>query len=286
MKNENEWSGGEGGGGSHPPVPPSFLVRNVDNVNSQLWRAQGLLTMWDFLEYKGRIGMTKVIFQRKDDIRTLKVMPATCNSRYFNDGRWRISNQIRNRLGRFNKVSGLMITLTYDPKKIGKREAWSSFGKDTRCFLNGVNQYRKRRNWQRLHYLWVVEVQKGTGYPHVHLFFPNLRWLVPVKILNGNWSKGRSNVESPKKITVNCAGYISKYLRKMDGWLDLHLALLWSGRCRMYGFSRGFSAKVDKKESDWNRWAIVKTDNVDNLEKGLTEGGFKIDHGSKKTVAS
>jgi hypothetical protein len=233
--------------------------------------------MWDFLEYKGRIGRTNVILQRKGDYSTLKIMPVKCRSRYFDDGRLYMSRKIRKRLGKYEKVPGLMETLTYDPKKIDKREAWASFGKDTRRFLNSVNQYRKRRGWRRLHYLWVVEVQRETGYPHVHIFFPNLRWLAPLNILNGNWRQGRANIESPKKIKINCAAYISKYLRKMQGWLDLHLALLWSGHCRMYSFSRGFSAKPEKTESEWQRWHVVETDDLQQLEKGLGKGGYTIE---------
>jgi len=256
---------------------PSFLVHNKDNVNAQLHRAQGLITMWDFLEYKGRIGMTNVILNRKDDPAILKVMPVSCRSRYFDDGRLYMSRKIRRRLGKYNRVPGLMETLTYAPKKISKQEAWASFGKDVRRFLNAVNEYRKRRGWRRLHYLWVVEVQHETGYPHVHIFFPNLKWLAPLSIINGNWQQGRANIESPKKIKVNCAAYISKYLRKMRGWSDLHLALLWSGKCRMYGFSRGFSAKVEKKESEWQRWYIIETDNLEELELNLMKGGYVID---------
>ncbi len=87
---------------------PSFLVHNVDNVNAQLHGAGGLLTMWDFLEHKGRIGRTKVILNRKNDRKSLKVMPATCKSRYFDDGRLNMSYGIMARLGKFNKVPGLM----------------------------------------------------------------------------------------------------------------------------------------------------------------------------------
>lgn len=275
---------GEGGGGSHPLVSPSFLVNNMNNVNSQLHRAQGLLMMWDFLEYKGRIGITNIICNKKDDLHTLKLMPASCHSRYFNEGRWHISKGIRKRLGKYNNVPGLMVTLTYDPKKTSKREAWSSFGKDTRAFINGVNQYRKRRGWRRLHYLWVVEVQKGTGYPHVHIFFPNLKWIAPINIMNGNWSKGRSNIGSPKKIRTNCAGYVSKYLRKMNGWLDLHLALLWSGHCRMYGFSRGFSVKEEKKESEWQRFGVIVSEDIEKLKQTLISGGYKIEDGKQMAV--
>jgi hypothetical protein len=214
---------------------------------------------------------------RKDDPRILRIVPASSRSRYFDDGRLHMSSGIRKRLGRFERVPGLMGTLTYDPKKISKEEAWASYGRDTRRFINGVNQYRKRREWHRLHYLWVVEVQEDTGYPHVHIFFPNLKWLAPVSIIKGNWKNGRTNIEAPKKITVNCAAYISKYLRKMRGWSDLHLALLWSGHCRMYGFSRGFSVKDQKKESEWQRWHVVETDNLEALELNLMKGGYVID---------
>ena len=73
--------------------PPLFLVRNKDNVNAQLHRARGLITMWDFLVYKGRVGMTQIILQRKDEYSTLKIMPAKCRSRYFDDGRLYVVNQ-------------------------------------------------------------------------------------------------------------------------------------------------------------------------------------------------
>jgi hypothetical protein len=270
---------GEGGGGSHSPAYPSFLVHNKDNVNAHIYWAQSLLAMWDFLEYKGRIGRTHVILHKIDDPLVLRIMPTSCRSRYFDDGRLYMSRRIRRRLGKYEKVPGLMETLTYDIKRIGKREAWASFGKDTRRFLNAVNQYRKRRGWRRLHYLWVVEVQPSTGYPHVHIFFPRLRWIAPLDIINGNWRQGRANVESPKKIKVNCAAYISKYLRKMRGWLDLHLALLWSGKCGMYSFSRGFSARIGKLESEWQRWQIVETEHSEQLEKVLEEGGYTVEHG-------
>ncbi|WP_322354470.1 hypothetical protein [Dehalococcoides sp.] len=274
---EDRQSGGVEGWSSSPVPPPSFLVQNKDNVNAQLYRAKGLITFWDFLLYKGRVGSTVVVLQNKEDTSQLKLMPATCQSRYFEDGRLKISRSIKKRLAKYENVKGLMETLTYDPKKVTKQEAWSSFSKDTRKFLNGINQYRKRRGWQRLHYLWVVEVQKETGYPHVHIFFPNLKWLAPLAIINGNWNSGRANIESPKSIKTNCAGYISKYLRKMNGWNDLHLALLWSGRCRMYGFSRSFSVKEEKNEAEWQKWAVLYPKDKDLLEKSLEEGGFKID---------
>jgi len=173
--------------------------------------------MWNYLEYKGRVGRTHVVVSSKDDPLVLGVMPASARCRYFEEGRLRMSRSIQRRLGRYEKVPGLMQTLTYDPKRIAQPDAWASFGSDTRRFINAVNQYRKRRGWRRLHYLWMVEVQDGTGYPHVHIFFPKLKWIAPLSIINGNWRHGRANIESPRKIKVNCAAYISKYLRKMKG---------------------------------------------------------------------
>jgi len=269
--------GSGGGGGSHAAASPSFLVLNKDNVNAEAYRAEGLLAMWDFLVYKGRIGRTHVLLHKKGEASVVKIMPTSCRSRYFDTGRFNISRRIRARLGKYKRVPGLMQTLTYDTKKVRKRKAWASFGKDTRRLLNAVNQYRRRRGWRTLHYLWVVEVQPGTGYPHVHIFFPHLRWLAPLTIINGSWRQGRANIRSPKTIRVSCAGYISKYLRKMEGWLDLHLALLWSGKCRMYGFSRGFSAKSERRESEWQRWQVVETDNLEELEYNLMKGGYVID---------
>ncbi|MFC2063075.1 hypothetical protein ACFLS8_03945 [Chloroflexota bacterium] len=259
------------------PSSPSFLVRNSINVNAQLHNARGLLTMWYFMDYKVRVGMTNIILNRKDDPSVMKIIQSKWKSRYFNEGRRSISSKIKRRIGKYYHVPGLMETLTYDPKKISKMDAWANYGKDVRRFINAVNQYRYRRGWRRTHYLWVVEVQKETGYPHVHIFFPKLKWLAPLNIINGNWTKGRANIGAPKRINVNCAGYICKYLRKMEGWDDLHLAMLWSGHCRMYSFSRGFFASLDKKTPEWNRWAILQTDDLALLEKCLEDGGYTIE---------
>jgi hypothetical protein len=255
---------------------PSFLVNDTDNVNAENRRVIDLLTMWEYLVRKGRTGKKFILLINNADIRKIRIMPAKCRSRYFREGRFHISSEIKKRLGRYEKVPGLMETLTYDPKIISREEAWASFGKDTRRFLNSVNQYRIRRGWRRVHYVWVVEVQEGTGYPHVHIFFPNLRFLAPVKILSSNWSEGRANVESPKKINFNCAAYISKYLRKMDGWTDFDLVFLWKGKCRMYGFSRGFSVKPETKLTEWKKLTIIRTENIEQIMKTIKEGGYYV----------
>ncbi|MHA1974701.1 MAG: hypothetical protein ACTSW1_17020 [Candidatus Hodarchaeales archaeon] len=107
IQNSNFMVTGEEAGFSSSP--PSFLVHNIDNVNYPYSWAKGLLTMWDFLVYKGRIGRTNILLNHKLDNSLLKIVPASCKSRYFDDGRWNISRNIIKRLGRFNKVKGLKV---------------------------------------------------------------------------------------------------------------------------------------------------------------------------------
>jgi hypothetical protein len=45
----------------------------------------------------------------------------------------------------------------------------------------------------------------------------------------------------------------------------------------MYGFSRGFSAKIEKPESEWERWQLIETSKVEALESNLMKYGFVID---------
>jgi len=104
-------------------------------------------------------------------------------------------------------------------------------------------------------------------------------------IINGNWGKGRANIQSPKKVSVSCSGYVCKYLRKMEGWNDVHLALLWNSHCRMYGFSRGFLTKAEEKVSKWQLWTVlvlkvnkknVHIDRLAALIQSLKEGGYVV----------
>ena len=85
----------EGGGGSHSLASPSFLLNNMDNVNGRLYWAQSLLAVWHFKVYKGRIGRTHVILNKRDEPSVLKIMPAACGNRCFNHGRLYIASRAR-----------------------------------------------------------------------------------------------------------------------------------------------------------------------------------------------
>jgi hypothetical protein len=52
----------------------------------------------------------------------------------------------------------------------------------------------------------------------------------------------------------------------------------------MYGFSRGFSDKIEKRESEWQRWQIVETEHPEQLEKVLKEGGYTVENNERKEV--
>jgi hypothetical protein len=47
----------------------------------------------------------------------------------------------------------------------------------------------------------------------------------------------------------------------------------------MYSFSRGFSAKIEKRESEWQRWQVIETEHVEQVKKGLEEVGYAIEEG-------
>lgn len=100
---------------------PSFLVHNRDNVNAQLGRVRGLITMLGFLEYNGHVGRTSIILNKEENPSIVKIVEAKWKSRYFDDGRLYVFRKIKKRLGKYEKVPGLMEALTYDTKRIGKQ---------------------------------------------------------------------------------------------------------------------------------------------------------------------
>src|SRR5512136_977593 len=68
---------GVGVGFSSSPAPsPSFLVYiNDHNVNARLRRARRLLTKWEFLAHKGRVGRTYVLMCLRREPGTVRIMP-------------------------------------------------------------------------------------------------------------------------------------------------------------------------------------------------------------------
>ena len=57
-----------------------------------------------------------------------------------------------------------------------------------------------------LKYISVIEEQTKTSYPHVHLFYPKLHWLLPKEDVQNLWNVGRTRIEYAK--SVNIGGYV------------------------------------------------------------------------------
>jgi hypothetical protein len=184
--------------------------------------------------------------------REYKVVPGEATSRYFPEGRRRIKGRIFGRLGPYGSTNGILLTLTFDPKKISRADAWANIGKEKSRFMNHVNVWRRRKGWVKAKYLSVVEYQKGTGYPHIHMVFPKLRYLAELDVLTAIWGQADNSVDiSPEhglgyKDNFHVAGYICKYISKMDNWDILGMAYMWLNQTRLYHLSTDYTVHVDK----------------------------------------
>ena len=199
-------------------------------------------------------------------------------SRYFPGGRKRMQRNIKKRLGTRWFSPGVLFTGTYDPNRFTKDEAWGRISDDRKKILHALNMrlFRKRGKYGgSLKDLWAVEeipkyhVDKKTessyyntahGYPHIHIFFPGLRWLASTEALNELWSVGLCDVVY--KDNINCASYLCKYISKLDDWTDYSQMLIWSLHKRVYGYTAcyrlpDFSEKI-KSDSSYGGTFVTK----------------------------
>lgn len=193
----------------------------------------------DFESYQAKVRSKTTMLSRASGEQI--TIPATSGSRYFPDGQRRMVKRLRKRLGSSWSQAGVMVTLTYDPKLISKVDAWRSVGKHRREFCNRLWLYRKRHRMgnKPLGYLSVLEVQPSTGYPHVHMVLPGVRWLAPWDAVTMLWGRGHTDVRLCD--SVGPTNYICKYLSKMSGWSQEHLAYLHTFGVRMYSVGLRYS---------------------------------------------
>ncbi len=237
---------------------------------------------------------TVIILQNMETKKYRLVQPKK-SSRYFGEGRKKIRRKIHKRLGYNKGTHGVFVTLTYDPKKIARTKAWEQVGKHISNFIDNLNIIRKRKMnvKKRLTYIWVIEEQKGTGYPHVHMFFPGLNWLLSYRRIKKIWGKhGSIDI---KKACCNISKYIMKYISKLKGYSLLALAMMWKNRRRIYSFSRKFSTPAEKKEKMYELLGMYNKKKGVGFPKDKEEGGgwywagvvpfdwlFDIDPGGEK----
>ncbi len=104
-----------------------------------------------------------------------------------------------------------------------------------------------------------MEVQSGTGYPHVHLVFPYLKWLAPIAWMTEQWGQAENSVDYKIKDSMSPVSYVCKYISKLEGWSDLALSYLWVNRTRLYSMSRDYVLPdySDKRVPEWSFHGVM-----------------------------
>lgn len=207
----------------------------------------------DFEAYLDKVENTVIMIGNEEKKMFVKPME---KSRYFQEGRKYMRRRINSSYNHNKVVHGVFLTLTYNPSLCSREYAWENLGKELSRFFDAVNIARKRRflTKGRLGYLWVVEEQKGTGYPHVHVFFPGLKWLWGSDDIARMWGNGFINVKGSG--SCDMTGYLIKYIVKLDGWSKLGLSYLWKYGRRLYGISKRYRKEIEKRLSDYKMLAI------------------------------
>lgn len=229
------------------------------NVNYPVTELENYLVR-DYRMYLDKIKDSVIILGKKGE-HEYKFVDVAAGSRYFDEGRKRISRRIYASLGHNAQVSGVFLTLTVSPKLITRELAWKEFGSRISNFIDLVNVTRKRKKGfqRRLSYFWVIEEQVSTGYPHVHIFFPELKWLYQSDELARMWGLGFVKVQYK---TVSIAHYIISYMKKIQSWTDLGLSYIWAYKRRIYSISKKYRHKVVREISRWVMVGIKVKDAV------------------------
>jgi hypothetical protein len=210
-----------------------------------------------FREYRDKLADKVVIVKNRADKSLVKVIRQADASRYFPGGRKCIRAKISARMGKWSSCHGLMVTFTYDPKLISRVDAWREVSRRGSDTMDAVNVWRRRQGMDRVRGIRVLEVQKGTGYPHLHYVFPRLRWLCPISKITEWWSQAENSVDISYKDSFHPVGYVCKYISKLEGWSDEALAEIWLNRTRLYSMSRDYYLVAEERRLP--EWSLLRT---------------------------
>ncbi len=219
----------------------------------------------DFVEYIGELAEKAVLLRNRENPRRGLVVKPCDSSRYFPIGKWKAKQNIKNRFGRYYDSVGAFLTVTYDHEKYSRWDSWGRLSNDLRRFKHDVYMQYKRAGRKPPSYICAIEEQELTGYPHAHLFYPGLNWLLDKDVIKSLWGVGRTRIEKAK--SVNIGGYVCKYITKMGGWSDEALAFIWKRRIRLYSYSRCYSSPVETQEP--SEWAFLMTTTRQKIENSL-----------------
>ncbi len=219
----------------------------------------------EFVEYRDELA-EKAILLRSTENPTKGLIVKPCDSsRYFPIGKWKAKQNIMSRFGPHYTSLGAFLTLTYDHEAYPRWESWGRLRGDLGRFKHDVVMRYRRNGRNSPTFISVIEEQELTGYPHVHLFYPGLNWLLDKTILTDLWGVGRTRVEQAKQ--VNVGAYVCKYITKMGGWSDESLAFIWKHKIRLYSYSRCYRLPVENEEQ--SQWAFLMSTSRKRIEDNL-----------------
>lgn len=227
----------------------------------------------EFICYLETLEDKRVLVQNLLNGSLAKLVKPSEASRYFPGGRKRIKGKIFKRLGRWYNCPGYLLSLTFDPSKISRTDAWKQVGILRREFMNRVNRWRKRHGMPKGKFLSALEVQPGTGYPHIHLVFPYLKWLAPFDWMIEQWGQAPNSVDWKIRDSLSPVSYVCKYISKLEGWSDLALSYIWANRTRLYSMSRDYTLPdySDKRVPEWQfQRCMSKSQAVSLVVNGLS----------------
>lgn len=210
-----------------------------------------------FSEHRYKLEHTPCIFlhlrNKKDQSEAIYKFNPKLHSRYFPEGRANIQESIRQRLG--NEVQpGVFLSLTVAASDWDIVEAWGVMWKRFKGFRDALNIYRKR-HMNAKHSLLYLAAQEPheSDYPHMHAFYPGLRWLIKNEDLHKMdewWGMGSVRTEKEHR-EESAQSYVLKYISKLEGWSEPAMAMLWYHRLRLYNLSHRFYMQAPDPEWEY-----------------------------------
>src|SRR3989304_6982700 len=91
-----------------------------------------------FLEYLDDLEEKAIILKNREDFKRAIIVKPSDSSRYFEGGQRKTKRNIKTRFGNNYLAPGILVTLTYDPSRLSRWQAWAQVSQDIRRFLHAV----------------------------------------------------------------------------------------------------------------------------------------------------
>lgn len=233
-------------------------------------------------------------------------------TRFNDEGRindqWRRYHQAWKRAEE-NYESAVSVTLTTDPKKFDSLKEMKDGLQDNFERLMSWLEYDPENGPERPgfrpDYIKALEWTPRAGYPHLHVIFFGVSWLVHQEALSNYWDKRQGQIVHIKRVSKrdgefllhdvdeegetvkkSAAGYIGKYMSKnfealetrSDG-IDLddgeqvqevfHSAMYWATNSRMWTASQSLTGESQEEEDgdgiDLTEWRFVGAAAIEDI---------------------